>query len=118
MRHEARESDEDLLLRLATYWKQKKSYQIPTVGSLLESYMRTSVKPAKKGVSVVEAWKTVVPPVMDEFCRIESFKGGVLRMKVSDAAYRFQMEMLKKELIESIEAELGGKSKLKDIKFI
>ncbi len=112
------ESDGDLLLKLATYWKQRKPYNIPVLGDIMDNYVRHNVKPAKKGSNVVEAWNKVVPQVMNEFCRVESFQGGILKVSVSEPTYRFQMEMLKKELIESIETEVGGKIKIRDIRFV
>jgi len=112
------ESDGDLLLKLATHWKQRKPYNVPALGDILDSYVRQNVKPAKKGSPVVEAWNKVVPAVMNEFCRVESFQGGILKVSVSEPTYRFQMEMLKKELIESIETEVGGKVKIRDIRFV
>lgn len=112
------ESDEDLLLKLATHWKQRKAYNVPALGDILGNYVRYNVKPAKKSSPVIEAWNKVVPPVMNEFCRVQSFQAGVLKVSVSEPTYRFQMEMLKKELIESIEAQVKGKVKVRDIRFL
>ncbi len=112
------ESDEDLLLRLATHWKQRRPYNVPAIGEIMANYVRQNVKPAKKGSPVVDAWNSVVPAAMNEFCRVESFQGGILKVSVSEPTYRFQMEMLKKELIESIETQVGGKVKVRDIRFV
>jgi hypothetical protein len=112
------ENDQDRLLKLATYWKTRKQYRFTSVGDVLGGYLRRNVEPQKRRSPVIEAWKKVVPPGLDEFCRIESFKNGILKVAVSDATYRFQMEMLKNELIESIETQVGGKIKLRDIRFV
>ncbi len=112
------ENDQDRLLRLATYWKSRKLYKHPAIGDVLKGYIRRNVRPKKRTSPVVRAWKNVVPSEMDEFCTIESFSNGVLKVSVSEPTYRFQMEMLKGELIESIDDELKGKVKLRDIRFV
>ncbi|MFI4911013.1 MAG: DUF721 domain-containing protein [Sedimentisphaeraceae bacterium JB056] len=112
------ESDQDRLLKLATHWKTRRPYRFTSVGDVLGNYVRRNVKAPKRRSPVVDAWNKVVPPMFDEFCRIESFQNGILKVAVSDATYRFQMEMLKAELIESIEAEIKGRIRLRDIKFV
>ena len=111
-------SDQDKLLELATYWKQRKPYKIASVGDVLKGYVRGNIRPKKRQSPVIEAWKKVLPPALESACRIESFKGGVLRVAVSEPSYKFQMEMLKRELIQSLQEQIKGNAKLKDIKFV
>jgi hypothetical protein len=112
------QNEQDQLLKLATHWKRRKPYTIASVGDILGGYVRKNLRRQKRRSPIVDAWKEVVPAALDEFCRIESFQGGILRVEVSDAAYRFQMETLKNELIESIKAQVKGKIGLRDIRFV
>ncbi len=111
-------SDQDKLLELATYWKQRRPYKIPCVGDIIKGYVSGSIRPKKRQSPVIEAWKKVIPPAFEDACRIESFKGGVLKVAVSEPSYKFQMEMLKRELIQSLQEQIKGSAKLKDIKFV
>ena len=113
------ESRHDKVLRNATRWKSRDRIRMDTIGEVLEGYFKRSLKTAKRSLPIVEAWQRVIPEQLHESCRIRSCKSGVLCVKVFEAAQRFEMEMLKEELIESVNAQLSNrKTHLRDIKFL
>lgn len=113
------DSRHDIVLRNATRWKYRGDIKFTTIGDVLGSYVKTRLKPVKRSSPIVDAWAKIVPEGLDEFCEIKSIQAGVLKVAVSNPSYRFEMEMLKQELINSINNELGGKrNKLRDIKFL
>lgn len=115
---EEKEQSEDQMLRDAVKWKRR--YRRPPgqqVAGVLSAYEKTLKVKEKKASPLVAAWKEVVPDGFKEYCKIQKVERGVMMVTVSDGAFLFQLQTMKKELIDEIQSRCK-RVKLKDIKFV
>ena len=117
--------DEDQKLRDITRWRKRPTAKAGTdIKDALDAYVKEFVSPNVKKASpvmgawsaVMEAWEKVLPAGLAQQCKVTKIHSGVITVAVSDPALRYQLEMLKGELLESLRQE-SGKVKIKDIKF-
>lgn len=117
--------DEDQQLRDATRWRKRPPAKAGTdIKEALDAYLKEFVSPNAKKASpvmdawsaVMEAWEMVLPEGLATQCKVVKVHSGVITVAVGDPALRYQLEMLKSELLESLRQE-SRKVKIKDIKF-
>lgn len=110
---------EDELLKSATQWKRRKRKYVGTnLGTLINQYVQRSVKPKqRKSSPIVEAWKKVVPPGLEQDCKIQKVKGGIITISVNNVAYLYQFQTSKRDLIVAMQ-EHCKRIKIQDIKFV
>lgn len=116
-------SDEQRLVE-ALKWR-KRSPRAPgtAVSSVLESYSKRMIKPKMRKASpvvaawkdVMKAWQQVLPPGIEQYCKIEKVQSGIITVIVSDAAFSYQLQMMKHELIAAL-GEHCKRIKVKDIR--
>lgn len=115
---------EDERLVEALKWRRRSPRMPGTeIGTVLERYAKASIKPKMRKASpvvaawndVVKAWQEVLPPGIEQYCKIDKVQGGIITVLVTDAAFRYQLQMMKHELIAAL-GERCKRIKVKDIR--
>ena len=69
-----------------------------------------------KGWRAVEDWARIVGPRVARHTRAVSFEHGVLRVEVEGSAWMHELSYLKRELIRTLNRELGV-NRVRDVRF-
>ena len=96
---------------------RKKSKKSVHIGSILNDVLKTLRPEADGGlVRVWQLWDEVVGRTIAENARPAAFKGRLLLVHVASSPWIHQLQFLKKDIIEKLNAALG-QDLIKDIKF-
>ena len=96
---------------------RKKSKKSAHIGSILNDVLKTLRPEADSGlVQVWQLWDDVVGRAIAENARPAAFKGKLLLVHVSSSPWVHQLQFLKKEIIQKLNAALG-QDLIEDIKF-
>ena len=96
---------------------RKKSKKSTHIGSILNDVLKTLRPEADGGlVQVWQLWDDVVGRAIAENARPAAFKGKLLLVHVASSPWIHQLQFLKKEIIEKLNAALGQEL-IKDLKF-
>jgi predicted nucleic acid-binding Zn ribbon protein len=94
--------------------KTKKTYSITLE---LRQFVKRIAGPAKRGALVGEAFKQAAGDNLAENCRIESFKAGVLKVKVRPGPYMFELRRRATEIVEKLKEQCPS-SHIREIKIV
>ncbi len=94
--------------------KTKKTYSIAPE---LRRFIKRIAGPAKRGALVSEAFKLAAGGDIIENCRIESFKAGVLKVKVRPGPYMFELRRRATEIVEKMKEQCPS-SHIREIKIV
>jgi hypothetical protein len=72
---------------------------------LMTSLLRTPA--ARRSLDVAAAWVRAVGPRMAKAARPVDLRGGVLRIRVSSPAWRSEIDLRSREILERLRQELG-----------
>jgi len=96
---------------------RKKSKKYAHIGSILNDVLKTLRPEADSGlVQVWQLWDDVVGRPIAENARPAAFKGKLLLVHVASSPWVHQLQFLKSEIIEKLNAALG-QNLIEDIKF-
>jgi predicted nucleic acid-binding Zn ribbon protein len=96
---------------------RKKSKKSAHIGSILNDVLKTMRPEADGGLlQVWQLWDDVVGKAIAENARPAAFKGKLLLVHVSSSPWVHQLQFLKKEIIQKLNAALG-QDLIEDIKF-
>ena len=96
---------------------RKKSKKSAHIGSILNDVLKTLRPEADSGlVQVWQLWDDVVGRAIAENARPAAFKGKLLLVHVSSSPWVHQLQFLKREIIQKLNAALG-QNLIEDIKF-
>ena len=70
-----------------------------------------------QGWRAVDDWARIVGPGVARYTRAVSFEHGVLRVEVEGSAWMHELGYLKRELIKTLNRELGD-SRVRDVRFV
>ena len=96
---------------------RKKSKKSAHIGSILNDVLKTLRPEADGGlVQVWQLWDDVVGRAIAENARPAAFKGKLLLVHVASSPWIHQLQFLKTEIIQKLNAALG-QDLIEDIKF-
>jgi len=96
---------------------RKKSKKSAHIGGILNDVLKTLRPEADSGlVQVWQLWDDVVGRAIAENARPAAFKGKLLLVHVSSSPWVHQLQFLKREIIQKLNAALG-QNLIEDIKF-
>ncbi len=96
---------------------RKKSNKSAHIGSILNDVLKTLRPEADVGlVQVWQLWDDVVGRAIAENARPAAFKGKLLLVHVASSPWIHQLQFLKREIIQKLNAALG-QDLIEDIKF-
>ncbi len=96
---------------------RKMSNKSAHIGSILNDVLKTLRPEADVGlVQVWQLWDDVVGRAIAENARPAAFKGKLLLVHVASSPWVHQLQFLKREIIEKLNAALG-QNLIEDIKF-
>lgn len=97
--------------------KTGKSKEAVHIATVLDGVLRSCRSDADSGLlEVWRLWDGAVGPMIAENTRPAAFKGRLLLVYANSSAWIHQLQFLKAELIEKLNAELG-RDLVSDIKF-
>jgi len=97
--------------------KSKKNSEFVHIGDILSGVLKTCRSDCDEELSQVWGlWENAVGDVIAKNTRPEAFKGKLLLVHVNSSAWMHQLQFLKKDMIDKINAALG-KELVQDIKF-
>jgi len=100
---------------MASY--RKKSKKSAHIGRILNDVLKTLRPEADGGLAQVwQLWDDVVGRAIAENARPAAFKGKLLLVHVASSPWIHQLQFLKREIIEKLNAALG-QDLIEDIKF-
>jgi len=109
--------DEEKKLKGALSWQYKPRHTESCLGNEVCSYLEQRHRAFTKNASIVDAWKAVVPPTLQPFCRLDKRAGNTLYLQAAAGPYMHQAQMLSGELLEKIK-QLAPRCGIQKIKII
>jgi len=97
--------------------KRKNTPGVGHIGDIINHVLKTCRHDCDGDLAQVwSLWDTAVGDVIAKNTRPEAFKGKLLLVHVNSSAWMHQLQFLKKDMIDKINAALG-KELVQDIKF-
>lgn len=109
--------DQEKQLKSALSWQYKPRHTESLIGGEVNSYLKRYHRTLVKNASIVDAWKAVVPPALQPFCRIDKRVGNTLYVQASTGSYMHQVQMLSNELLDGMK-QLAPRCGIQKIKVI
>jgi hypothetical protein len=112
------DKDEQLLHEIVNYQGQIKSDRAVRLGAAVEQFFTEQVSPKQsKYAAVAEHWSGLLPEELGRHCEIVDISSGQLKVKVDSAAYRYELQLCKAELLKELQQQYP-KARLTEIKFV
>lgn len=83
----------------------------------LELFLRSVARPARRNVSVPDAFEQIVGDGLAQNCRIESLTAGVMKVKVKSGPYMFELRTRAGQIIEQLKQQCPS-SNIREIKLV
>jgi predicted nucleic acid-binding Zn ribbon protein len=112
--------DQELLLakvNRALKLKRPASGKITAIANELQQFIRKSAKPARRNMSIPQAFSLAIGETLAQNCRIESIQGGILRLRVSPGPYMYALQMQSSRIIEKLQTQCPS-SGIREIKLL
>ncbi|MDD5133866.1 MAG: DUF721 domain-containing protein [Phycisphaerae bacterium] len=112
--------DDELLLAKANKalkLKRPVPRKITEITNELQRFIKKSAKPARRNISIPQAFNQAVGETLAQNCRIESIKGGILKLRVSPGPYMYTLQMQLSEIIEKLQTQ-SPSSDIREIKLL
>lgn len=87
----------------AVKFRRAKPRQTYSIASELGRFVKQIARPAKNGALVAEAFNLAAGSSLVENCRIESFKAGVLKIKVRPGSYMFELQKRAADIVAEMQ---------------
>lgn len=94
--------DEEKRLKAASRWQYKPRHTESCLGDEVCSYLKQRDHALVKNAAIVDAWKAVVPPTLQPYCKLDKRVGNALYLQAAPGPYMHQAHMLSGELLERI----------------
>lgn len=109
--------DEEKQLKGALSWQYKPRKTESCLGDEVFSYLKQRNRAFVKNASIMDAWKAVVPPTLQPFCRLDKRVGSTLYLQAAAGPYMYQAQMLSGELLDKIK-QLAPRCGIQKIKVV
>ncbi len=112
--------DEDLLLaKVSRTLKRKRPspMRFAAITNELQRFIKKCAKPARRNISVPQAFADVVGEMLAQNCRIDSLRSGILKVMVKPGPYMFALQMQSSEIIEKLQSQCPA-SDIREIKLL
>lgn len=98
----------DQYLQRLSHWRTRRR-SISALADICPAIESQRIRPMKQAGRLAELWRELVPPEFADRTALRSFRGGVLRITVADAATQFHLDrLLRQSLLAAIRAEFKG----------
>lgn len=97
--------------------QRKKSRELISIGNLVDQFMQTCRQsPDTRMTRVWQIWNLAVGSTIAENAQPAAFKGSLLIVNVNSSPWLQQLQFLKTDIMDKVNAELGAGS-VTDIRF-
>ncbi len=93
-------SEEEQRLRGASGWQAEPRLPGSQIGDELFSYFQKRSRTFEKNSEIVDAWQQIVPPAMQQYCRLDKRVGSTLYVQVMAGPYMHQVQMVCSEWVQ------------------
>jgi hypothetical protein len=83
----------------------------------LELFLRSVARPARRNVSIPDAFEQIAGDSLAQNCRIESLKAGVIKVRVKSGPYMFELRTRAGQIIEQLKQQCPS-SNIREIKLV
>jgi len=83
----------------------------------LELFLRSVARPARRNVSVPDAFEQIAGDSLAQNCRIESLTAGVMKVKVKSGPYMFELRTRAGQIIEQLKQQCPS-SNIREIRLV
>ena len=83
----------------------------------LELFLRSVARPARRNVSVPDAFEQIAGDSLAQNCRIESLTAGVMKVRVKSGPYMFELRTRAGQIIEQLKQQCPS-SNIREIKLV
>jgi hypothetical protein len=94
--------DDDERLRGATDWQLKPRRSASRLGDEITAYLKQHHRQFEKNASIIDIWRHVVPPALQDYCKPDKRVGNTLYVQVMPGAYMHRIQTMAGELTERI----------------
>jgi len=101
----------------AIKFRRKEAKNIGGIASELKLFLRSAARPARRNVSIPEAFEQIAGDGLAQNCRIESLITGIMRVEVKSGPYMFELRTRAGQIIEELKQQCPS-SNIREIKLV
>jgi hypothetical protein len=83
----------------------------------LELFLRSVARPARRNVSIPDAFEQIAGDSLAQNCRIESLTAGVMKVRVKSGPYMFELRTRAGQIIEQLKQQCPS-TNIREIKLV
>ena len=89
---------------MAGNYRRPKAKKAFAIGALVGDILDKQILPSQKQFGpVVEVWQQLLPDELREHCRLDSVRGGRLKVLVDSPSYLHELQSCRNELLERLQ---------------
>jgi len=96
---------------------RRKEAKSNSIAGEMKLFLRSVARPARRNVSVPDAFEQIAGDILAQNCRIESLTAGVMKVKVRSGPYMFELRTRAGQIIEQLKQQCPS-SNIREIKLI
>jgi hypothetical protein len=97
--------------------RRKKPVASNNIDGQMNLFLRSVARPARRNVSVPDAFGLIAGDSLAQNCRIESLTAGVMKVKVKAGPYMFELRTRTEQIIEELKQQCPS-SNIREIRLI
>jgi 3-methyladenine DNA glycosylase/8-oxoguanine DNA glycosylase len=101
----------------AIRFRRKGAKSSSNIAPELKKFLRSVARPAKRNISVPDAFEQIAGNVLAQNCRIESLAAGVMKVKVKSGPYMFELRTRAGQIVEQLKQQCPS-SNIREIKLV
>jgi hypothetical protein len=101
----------------AIKFRRKEAKSSSNIAGELKLFLRSVASPARRNVSVPDAFEQIAGDGLAQNCRIESLTAGVMKVKVKSGPYMFELRTRAGQIIEQLKQQCPS-SNIREIKLV
>jgi hypothetical protein len=98
-------------------FRQTKAGSNSSIAPELKRFLKNVAKPARRNVSVPDAFEQIAGDGLAQNCRIESLTAGIMKVKVKSGPYMFELRSKAGQIIEELKQQCPL-SNIREIKLV
>jgi hypothetical protein len=110
---------EQLLAKVnrTTKFRQKVAKSSSNIAPELRLFLKSVARPARRNVSIPDAFEQIAGENLARNCRIESLLAGVMKVKVKSGPYMFELRTRATQIVEGLKQQCPS-SNIREIKLV
>ncbi len=101
----------------AIKFRRRRAKSNSNIAGELKLFLRSVASPARRNISVPEAFEQIAGDDLARNCRIESLRAGVMKVKVKSGPYMFELRTNAGQIVEELRQQCPL-SNIREIKLV